>query len=430
MNDSKKTKQQLINELIDLRKQIAAIRESSQVSITSGKLVQLAPQIVENSFYSIWVCRDSSKNFEILFWNKGAEEIYNTPRDIAIGLNFVETFVSGIEKVTSATQIDEIIHDGRVFKNFLAVDHTPDGQNRLMLIDNFRIWDEVSNEYVQVEMALHTTETDLLDSSDNLKAIRKFELEKIRELEIEKQLLGKLNAVVAEKQDLLTRANIALDLAHSMNNLAGPIKTWASLIRDRLFLSDPRDEQINGFLLKIERETNRLLDEAEQLSQPAEAVTINLKLLIEAMASNLILTYPEIQVKVIASSDLKNIFAVQSQISTAVWNVIFNSVEAITRSRVGGLITVDLSNTRTTEKPMVKVLIADDGPGIPDDVKERIFDISYSTKDNGGINGYGLWRSKNIIVDILGGEISFISTIGEGTEFSILLPLNSMGNLY
>ncbi|HPO87511.1 MAG TPA: hypothetical protein PLN86_16855 [Candidatus Hydrogenedentes bacterium] len=213
MKDNYKTKKQLIEELVNLRKEINELKNSPSQANSAGKLIQLAPDIVEKAFYSIWACRDSSKNYEILFWNQGAEKIYNTPREKAIGLNFVNTFVNDLEKRTSAAQIDEIIHDGRIFKNFLAIDHTPDGDNRMMLIDNFRIWDSVEGEYVQVEMALYVTESELLNSSDNLDAIREFE-KKLKLLEEQKDEVAKTQPLIAEKQELITRKNIAIDLVH------------------------------------------------------------------------------------------------------------------------------------------------------------------------------------------------------------------------
>jgi len=69
----------------------------------------------------------------------------------------------------------------------------------------------------------------------------------------------------------------------------------------------------------------------------------------------------------------------------------------------------------------VKITVADNGPGIPDKVKEKIFQPFFTTKPTGQGTGLGLSLSYDI-VKAHGGEISVVSTNNVGTEFIIHLP--------
>ena len=63
--------------------------------------------------------------------------------------------------------------------------------------------------------------------------------------------------------------------------------------------------------------------------------------------------------------------------------------------------------------------VVDDGPGIPEDARERIFDVFYSSR--GGGTGLGLSIAKQI-VERHEGTIELDSVVGEGTTFRIRLP--------
>jgi signal transduction histidine kinase len=66
--------------------------------------------------------------------------------------------------------------------------------------------------------------------------------------------------------------------------------------------------------------------------------------------------------------------------------------------------------------------VSDNGPGIPHDLKDKIFDIFFTTKPVGKGTGLGLSISKNII-ELHGGNIMVDSSPGKGTVFTIELPL-------
>jgi signal transduction histidine kinase len=70
----------------------------------------------------------------------------------------------------------------------------------------------------------------------------------------------------------------------------------------------------------------------------------------------------------------------------------------------------------------IEISISDNGPGIPDAIKDKIFQPFFTTKPTGQGTGLGLSLSYDI-VKAHGGEITVESKEGEGSTFIILLPI-------
>ncbi|MGB7379947.1 MAG: PAS domain S-box protein [Rivularia sp. (in: cyanobacteria)] len=80
--------------------------------------------------------------------------------------------------------------------------------------------------------------------------------------------------------------------------------------------------------------------------------------------------------------------------------------------------------TELTELGKVTIRIADNGMGIPSDIKGKLFDPFFTTKPVGKGTGMGLSISYQIITERHGGSIECISQPGEGSEFTISIPLD------
>lgn len=103
-------------------------------------------------------------------------------------------------------------------------------------------------------------------------------------------------------------------------------------------------------------------------------------------------------------------------------NLIVNAAYAI-REKVGsgtrkGLIHIQVS----MEDEYARITISDTGTGIPYEIQDRIFEQFFTTKPVGRGTGQGLALAYSIVVDKHKGKISFESTPGEGTAFTVLLP--------
>jgi signal transduction histidine kinase len=71
----------------------------------------------------------------------------------------------------------------------------------------------------------------------------------------------------------------------------------------------------------------------------------------------------------------------------------------------------------------VAIKIADNGSGMTEEVKRRLFDPFFTTKPVGSGTGLGMSISYQIVVERHGGQLHCTSTPGQGTEFSIYLPI-------
>jgi signal transduction histidine kinase len=104
-----------------------------------------------------------------------------------------------------------------------------------------------------------------------------------------------------------------------------------------------------------------------------------------------------------------------------VWtNLLDNAIDAVDGQ---GRITVRTAS----ENGRVLVEVSDDGPGIPDEVLERIFEPFYTTKDVGEGTGLGLDISYRVVVEDHKGDIRVVSEPGD-TRFQVRLPENEPGD--
>ena len=86
-----------------------------------------------------------------------------------------------------------------------------------------------------------------------------------------------------------------------------------------------------------------------------------------------------------------------------------------------------LSATTKNLGDKVEIRIRDNGTGIPEEVKEKIFNPFFTTKPSGEGTGLGLSMSHDIIVKQHGGSIDLETKFGLFTEFKIVLPRATQG---
>jgi two-component system NtrC family sensor kinase len=122
-------------------------------------------------------------------------------------------------------------------------------------------------------------------------------------------------------------------------------------------------------------------------------------------------------------SETREIECDLSQLNQVFLNVIKNAVQATTAN---GVITL---TTSMVAGPRLLVEIGDNGVGIEPRDLPRVFDAFFTTRADGGGTGLGLSISQKIVHGH-GGTIEVRSTPGQGTTFSILLPVKPPASLY
>jgi PAS domain S-box-containing protein len=125
--------------------------------------------------------------------------------------------------------------------------------------------------------------------------------------------------------------------------------------------------------------------------------------------------------------ELPPVRCVVSRVNQVFLNLIVNAVHAIADARreEPGLIRV----TSRAFDNVVEIRVSDNGCGIPESIRHRVFDQFFTTKQVGRGTGQGLSIARNVIVDAHGGSITFESESGVGTTFIVRLPIDGRTRL-
>ncbi|MCW5313412.1 AAA family ATPase [Nostoc sp. KVJ3] len=127
--------------------------------------------------------------------------------------------------------------------------------------------------------------------------------------------------------------------------------------------------------------------------------------------------------------NLPQIECFPGQLNQVFMNLIANAIDALDESNHGRSFQEIKTNpncitiTTSIENNLVKIAIADNGKGMNESVKSKIFDHLFTTKAVGKGTGLGLAIARQIVESTHGGKLSCNSVLGEGTEFIIEIPV-------
>jgi signal transduction histidine kinase len=130
------------------------------------------------------------------------------------------------------------------------------------------------------------------------------------------------------------------------------------------------------------------------------------------------LKHTSIEVKRNYDRTLPKIMLRGSELNQVWTNILANAIEALGESG-----TIEITTSR--DGACAKVDIADDGPGIPAEIRDRVFDPFFTTKPVGEGTGLGLDTARRILTDRMNGSISVESSPGQ-TVFHVWLPLEGV----
>jgi signal transduction histidine kinase len=124
--------------------------------------------------------------------------------------------------------------------------------------------------------------------------------------------------------------------------------------------------------------------------------------------------------------DLPQVPCLVDQFNQVILNLLVNAAHAIQDATAEGSLSKGLITVTTRkEGDSAQISIADTGKGIPEEIRHRIFEPFFSTKEVGRGTGQGLALAHATIVNEHKGRIWFESEVGKGTVFFIQLPLAS-----
>ena len=245
--------------------------------------------------------------------------------------------------------------------------------------------------------------------------------EKAREAEFR----AKVEQRMSEAERLASLGTMAAGVAHEINNPLAIIAEAAGWLRSRVKkeqeLPDDLRDKFTLALGKIEVSVDRAKKITHQLltfarQQDSMVKEIDLEELVAEVIELVKKTALDAQSEVKADFLIEEtlIWSDPYQLRQVLLNIVTNGIQA---AEAGGRINLTVSG----DKHEVRVIIKDNGPGIPKENLERIFEPFFSTKPPGKGTGLGLSVSKGI-VEKLDGKILAESELGHGATFKIILP--------
>jgi two-component system, NtrC family, sensor kinase len=121
-----------------------------------------------------------------------------------------------------------------------------------------------------------------------------------------------------------------------------------------------------------------------------------------------------------------------SQLNQVFMNILSNAIDALEDANIQRTPSEVLTypntiwiRTHTIAESQVSISIADNGLGIPDTIRARLFDPFFTTKPVGKGSGLGLSISHQIVTELHSGKLDYNSTLGQGTEFIVTLPVKA-----
>lgn len=234
----------------------------------------------------------------------------------------------------------------------------------------------------------------------------------------------------AEKEDLSRTENLLKEyeytsdkakfISHEIKNHLSIIDLYTKITENRLVNVNADKtviESIENAIKSIKYSTYSITQFINELKTFAKPILVE-KRIIPIIEDVIRLTTPKakeqnVVIEYVIKDDSR-VHVDETKIQSVFINVIYNAIEAM---KNGGKVFIECSQTKNN---YVKVLVTDNGEGIPQEIQDKIFEEDFTTKLTG--NGLGLHICKNLMKEQYG-EINLLKSDENGTQIEILVPI-------
>ncbi|WGV27345.1 hybrid sensor histidine kinase/response regulator [Halotia branconii] len=344
------------------------------------------------------ICLRDLEN-KIIFWNKGAENLYGWKAYEVYGKNASEVLLNEPSPEFDAALLN-VITKGKWQGELTKVTKT----GREILVASR--WSLVSDAWEKPKSIL-SVDTDITEKKQ-------------------------LEAQLFRAQRLESIGTLASGIAHDLNNILTPILAGAQLLPLKFPDADERTRHLLEILEINAKRGSDLVKQVLSFARGVEGkhITLQIRHLITEVAKILKETFPKsIEISINVPQDLWLVSGDTTQLHQVLMNLCVNARDAMPN---GGILTISGENLFIDENYVrmnleakigsyTVITVADTGIGIPAEVLDRIFEPFFTTKDVGQGTGLGLSTVLGIVKSH-GGFVNVYSEVGTGTYFKVYLP--------
>jgi PAS domain S-box-containing protein len=329
-------------------------------------------------------------NDVITSWNRGAEAIFGYSANEAVGKSINIIIPQELQEAKELLRITERLLTHGAVRSYQTERVTKDGKRIQVIFTRTAIRDDADR---------------VVGSSAVLKDVTVFR-------NLERQL--------ADAEHLATLGELSAGLAHEIKNPLAGIKGAIDVIRDSLPTSDMHREILGDVLHEVNR-IDKIVKDLLNYAKPKPPCLSDIYLddLIHRMVAMARQSgkNDSLNIRVERLSPVPAFTGDEIQLEQVVVNLLLNAQNAM---QSGGNIAVRFGFEK--DESQIRIEVEDDGPGIPDEIRKKIFQPFFTTRTDG--TGLGLAIClKN--VQYHGGSIDVRSQLGRGTTFAVTLPLLS-----
>ena len=324
-------------------------------------------------------------------WNNGAEAIYGWTAEEVVGAGWEMLWPS--ERHGEAQRLAREVAGGATIKTHETVRRTKDG--------------------APLDILLTLTPLAVEGASPGISCLGK-----------NVTMLKQLQAQLVQSEKMAVVGQLISGVAHELNNPLTSVLGYAQLMAE-VDVGPKRDrylERITSEAGRCPRIVNPLLSFARKHEPRTSRVDINqmVRESVDLRSYDLRVTNIALDVKL--ADKLPSTFADGHQLQHVLINILTNAQQAMKDRESGRILVTTAVDESEPGSPVIVISLADDGPGIPEALREKVFEPFFTTKPVGEGTGLGLSLSYGIVQQHCG-EIAVVDSPLGGACFQIRLPV-------